>query len=238
MSEEHILDYLPAYALECLDEEDELRVAEHLATCQTCRLELQSYQGLVEELPLAIAEREPPPGLKEKILQRARESKGHAAAMPGPSRQSWLARLRALSTWPAFSLVLILVLGASNLLLWGRLNTLESQSRTQLMTILLQGTPSTPDATGLVVVSLDGTHGTLVVDQLPVLGETQQYQLWLIRDGKRTSGGIFSVDDKGYKSLYVKSPQPLVSFSSFGITIEPAGGSPAPTGDKVLGGDL
>ena len=238
MSEEHVLDYLPAYALECLDEEDELRVAEHLASCQTCQLELQAYQGLVEELPLAMTEREPPAGLKEKILQRARESKGHVATLPGTPRQGWLVRLRAVPVWSALSLVLVLVLGGSNLLLWGRLNTLENQSRNHLMTILLQGTSATPDATGLMVVSLDGSHGTLVVDRLPVLGQTQQYQLWLIRDGKRTSGGVFSVDEKGYKSLYVKSPEPLVSYSAFGITVEPKGGSPAPTGDKVLGGEL
>jgi anti-sigma-K factor RskA len=34
------------------------------------------------------------------------------------------------------------------------------------------------------------------------------------------------------------SEQPLKAFSTFGITIEPAGGSPGPTGDKVLGGGL
>jgi anti-sigma-K factor RskA len=136
------------------------------------------------------------------------------------------------------SLVLILVLGASNLFLWGRLNTLESRQRASLRAVLLEGTAAAPNGTGLLVISLDGTHGTLVVDRLPVLSESQQYQLWLTRDGQRTSGGVFSVDEKGYKGMYIKSPEPLDSYTGVGITIEPAGGSPGPTGEKVLGGSL
>lgn len=106
------------------------------------------------------------------------------------------------------------------------------------MAVQFQGTNAAPNATGLLVISLDGMHGTMVVDQLPVLGEAEQYQLWLIQDGERTSGGVFSVDTQGYKSLYIDSPEPLASYSAFGITVEPAGGSPGPTGEKVLGGEL
>jgi anti-sigma-K factor RskA len=230
--EEHVFDLLPAYALGCLDREDDLRVAEHLAACKLCRGELEGYRALVADLPFAVAESDPPPNLKEAILQRARRAKGIKPAAPKmPLWQRW-------TSWSMVSLVLILVFGASNLLLWGRLNMLESRQRTSLKTVLLQGTTSAPNATGLLVISLDGTHGTLVVDQLPVLSESQQYQLWLIRDGQRTSGGVFSVDEKGYKGMYIKSPEPLDSYMGFGITVEPAGGSGGPTGDKVLGGDL
>jgi anti-sigma-K factor RskA len=35
--------------------------------------------------------------------------------------------------------------------------------------------------------------------------------------------------------VQVVAPQPLDTYSALGITIEPAGGSPAPTGPKVLG---
>ena len=88
------------------------------------------------------------------------------------------------------------------------------------------------------MVSTDGEHGTLVVDGLPALDEERQYQLWLIEDGQRTSGGVFSVNPEGYGSLWVLSPEPLSGYSAFGITIEPAGGSPGPTGAKVLGSTL
>ena len=235
MIEGHVIDLLPAYALGCLDKEDDLLVAEHLAACKSCRLEMDSYARLVADLPFAMRESDPPPDLKEKILRRARAADLPAA---GPSRPSLWFRLGATPAWSLLSLVLVLVLGASNLLLWGRLNSFETRGPAGLMTIHLQGTDAAPNATGLLVISLDGTHGTMVVDQLPALGEASQYQLWLIRDGNRTSGGVFSVDAKGYKSVYVASPEPLVSYSAFGVTIEPAGGSPGPTGEKVLGGEL
>ena len=90
----------------------------------------------------------------------------------------------------------------------------------------------------MLVISSDGEHGTLVVDGLPPLDASQQYQLWLIQDGQRTSGGIFSVDGEGYGSLWITSPKPLISYQAVGITVEPAGGSPAPTGERVLGGEL
>jgi anti-sigma-K factor RskA len=60
----------------------------------------------------------------------------------------------------------------------------------------------------------------------------------LIQDGERTSGGVFSVKQGGYAAKVIYAPLPLADYSSFGVTIEPAGGSPSPTGDKVLGGNL
>lgn len=235
--EEHVIDLLPAYALGCLDREDDLRVAEHLSTCRLCRGELEGYRSLVADLPYAVAQSDPPPGLKEAILQRARQTEGVVPVVKIP----WWRRLTGLGltpSWSLVSLVLVLVLGASNLFLWSRLNTIERRQQNTLRTILLQGTENAPIATGMLVISLDGAHGTLVVDRLPVLTESQQYQLWLIKDGQRTSGGVFSVDEKGYKGMYIRSPEPLIDYTSFGITIEPAGGSPAPTGKKVLGDEL
>ena len=226
------------YNVQCHASEERLHVAEHLAACRNCRGELESYRSLVADLPFAVAESDPPPGLKEAILQRAHQAKGIAPAAPKTPWWQRLPWLRAVPAWSLVSLVLVLVLGASNLLLWGRLSTLESRQQASLRTIQLQGTETAPNATGMLVISLDGSHGTLVVDRLPVLSESQQYQLWLIRDGKRTSGGVFSVDEKGYKGMYIKSPEPLDSYTGVGITVEPAGGSPGPTGEKVLGGTL
>jgi anti-sigma-K factor RskA len=140
--------------------------------------------------------------------------------------------------WGIASLLLIFILGLSNLFLWGRLNEIERVSQSVILSIPLQGTDATPQAVGMLVVSQDGEHGTLVVDGLPALDEMSQYQLWLIRDEQRTNGGIFSVDEEGYGNLWVSSPEPLLSYSAFGITVEPAGGSPGPTGVKVLGGEL
>jgi anti-sigma-K factor RskA len=71
-----------------------------------------------------------------------------------------------------------------------------------------------------------------------MLGSDQQYQLWLVLDDERTSGGVFSVDYYGYGAMVIHAPRPLNEYTSFGVTVEPAGGSPAPTGEKVLGGEF
>lgn len=97
-------------------------------------------------------------------------------------------------------------------------------------------TPAT--ASGVMVISQDGVSSTLVVDGLPALEAGKQYQLWLIRNGQSASDGVFSVAPDGYGMMVVQSSRPLTDYSSFGITIEPAGGSPGPTGKKVLGGKL
>lgn len=236
----HVTELIPAYALDILDEAETKLVRDHLQTCTYCQDELRAYQRVVEDLPLAVAEVEPPAHLKEKILQQARGAKN---ASPPSANRSWWQELKERlffrsPAWGLVSLVLILVLGASNLFLWQRLNRLESESRQALATVMLTGTELTPGATGLMIISRDGEHGSLVVDGLPLLDDSQQYQVWLIRNGQRASGGVFSVYDEGYGVLKLDAPEPLDSYQAVGITIEPAGGSPGPTGERVLGGEI
>jgi anti-sigma-K factor RskA len=49
---------------------------------------------------------------------------------------------------------------------------------------------------------------------------------------------VFSVSKEGYGALTVAAEQPLNIYSALGITVEPRGGSPGPTGEKVMGGSL
>lgn len=236
--EEHVFDLLPGYALGSLDEEELLQVARHLPVCAACRQELSTYWDAVDELVLSMPLRTPPPGLKNKVLRRVAP-----AAKPAVRSQS--ARpVRRWFTWPlglslgALALVIILVLGLSNLLLWRQVTELQTRvPDAHMQLVRLGGTPEAAETRGYLMVFKNETYGTLVVENAPQLDPEHQYQLWLIRDGKRTSGGVFSVDKDGYGTLQVWAKQPLDSFPSFGVTVEPAGGSPGPTGQKVLGGE-
>jgi anti-sigma-K factor RskA len=49
---------------------------------------------------------------------------------------------------------------------------------------------------------------------------------------------VFSTDEKSYGGTRIRAPRSLLDYSEVGITIEPAGGSPQPTGPRVLGGPL
>jgi anti-sigma-K factor RskA len=70
-----------------------------------------------------------------------------------------------------------------------------------------------------------------------VLDEAHTYQVWLIQpDGHRTSGGLFHPEPgQPFVSVVIPSERPFSDFTGLGVTIEPAGGSPAPTGVRVLG---
>lgn len=236
----HVYDLLGAYALGCLEGEEQSLVETHLLTCSTCQMELEAYRSVVADLPLAVIQRDPPPELKARLLDRV--SKRRQPVRPVDKRPWWLVSWEALRlntpAWGFASLVVMMVLGLGNLLLWIQLSEAREVTVGELPRLVLTATDASPGAVGVLVLSQNGEYGTLVVDGLPELSPAEQYQLWLIRDGQRTSGGVFSVDDEGYGSLVVESPEALLSYSAFGVTVEPAGGSPGPTGSKVLGTDL
>ena len=263
MVEEHVQGLLPAYALGCLDEQELLQVARHLPRCALCRAELETYWATAEQLAFAVPAMVPPPQLKSKIMARVGQQAARvgqqaervdtqaARAVPAGSRAGqsggtvggWLAALfgpsRPANLGWAVALLLVLGLATSNLLLWGQVNALQARVPDGDMQIVsLLGTPNAPSAQGYLMIFENETYGTLVVENAPPLDPGLQYQLWLIRDGKRTSGGVFSVTEEGYAALQIDANQPLKTYPSFGVTVEPYGGSPGPTGQKVMGGDL
>jgi anti-sigma-K factor RskA len=61
------------------------------------------------------------------------------------------------------------------------------------------------------------------------------YELWLVpTEGSPVGAGLFNTDSRGNGQVILLSlPQGLTA-KAFAVTIEPAGGVPAPTGPKVL----
>jgi anti-sigma-K factor RskA len=244
---DHVYDLIPAYALDCLDPVEVTQVTEHLAGCSECQAELRAYQAVVDQLPLAAPDMQPSVSTKEGLMRRIQssvQSDMPSQAHPTEAKPSLWLRMsdwlqKSSPAWGLAGMALIAVLLVSNLVLIGQVSALKTAGgETALQVINLAGTSNTPQATGVIIMSKNGEQGTLVVDRLPALDPNHQYQLWLNKAGERDSGGVFSVDNAGYASLWVWSPDPLADYTSFGITVEPKGGSPGPTGQKVLGGNL
>lgn len=238
MVEKHVLDLIPGYAAGSASKEEQEQVESHLKFCESCQEELDSYNQVVKYLPLAVKTSPAPPELKQRLISRVREESQIQtnSAETGFWDSIRVAFNRNFHVWGAASLVLVVALLVSNFLLWERLKNVESASQSAMVTVELMGTDYKPDASGMLVMSRDGEYGVLIVDRLPELSEFEQYQLWLIQDGERINGGVFSVNEDGYGSMLVASSAPLSKYNGFGITIEPKGGSPGPTGAKVLGG--
>lgn len=235
--ETHVLDLLPAYALGSLDAAEAGHVEKHLLSCWICRDESNALQTVAEQLSLAAPAATPSPDLKGRLMQRVQSARTQPHLPVRSARRPWLERL--LPVWALASLGFIIALVVFNLTLWQRLNQLEFVTAPGgMQAIPLSGTDQAPDATGFVIVGADGRNGAVVVDGLPHLDESWQYQVWLIRDGERTSGAIFSTDEESYGGMRIKAPGSLLEYSSLDITVEPAGGSLQPTGEVVLGGLL
>jgi anti-sigma-K factor RskA len=256
MMEDLVADLLPGYALGSLDEDELIQVARHLPTCDRCRNELISFWQTADHLAMALPLRSPSPDLRARILSRVEQTQVKTASLPPvqsavplrarPSRtERWRVLLNSLFVprmgmlAAGLALILVLILSVSNFLMWKRVSDIQALVPAGNMRLVnLKGTSNAPVARGYLMVFKNEKYGSLVVEDAPALQAGTQYQLWLIKDGIRTNGGVFSVNAQGYATLEINSSLTLESYQSVGITVEPSGGSPAPTGEKVLGGDL
>ena len=234
----HVTDLLPAYALDSLDEDEAVQVSEHLSDCTECQSELYAFQAVAAQLSLTGPVSDPPPDLKRQLFDRVQKPLPTAETPVQKPQEPWIPRL--LSAWSVVSLVLILALGLGSVYLWQRIIRLEESNRPGGMyAFSLIGTEKIPDAAGFLIIGADGRNGAIIVDKLPPLDpETEEYQLWLIRDGEHTSGALLAVDEMGYGGRRVSAPDNLLTYSAVRMTIEPVGGSHNPTGEVVLVGTL
>jgi hypothetical protein len=204
----------------------------HLQTCQACRNEVQICEELVSRLAFSAPLREPDAGLREKLRKRVRASQPFAWF--GRLLQAW-PRMVPAATLCSFLLAAVLGLNQINQGVGGRIG---GDLFADVRIVALTGTPAIPEASGNLLLAPDETCGLLSVRNLRPLEPSQHYQLWLIRSGQPSSGGVFSVSEEGQGRLLLDSALPLEGYQAFGITIEPFGGSPGPTGPKVLSGEL
>jgi len=234
MNGDHPIDLLPAFALGCLEDGEREAVRRHLHDCDDCRRKLAAYQEVTDHLAFGAPVDSPPDLLKQRLMARI---------APRPRAFAWLEKLAV--NWPRLipatavaGLILVIALGVSNINLRQQMVHRNMSAGEYTRLVWLQATAEAPGASGTLIVGPDESRALLLVDALIPLASQSQYQLWLIKDGRRTSGGVFSVTADGRAQLMVAAGRPLADFDAFGITIEPSGGSPGPTGKKVLGGKM
>lgn len=96
----------------------------------------------------------------------------------------------------------------------------------------LAGTESAPGANGAFYQR--GDQAILVIAGLAPLPTDQTYQLWLIpADGAPVPSGLLAVAEGTRAQQTIAIPGDAQAYAAVGISIEPAGGSPAPTGPIV-----
>ncbi len=103
---------------------------------------------------------------------------------------------------------------------------------------MMKGMEVNPVGYGKII--WDPEHGTAIlqVSNLPAVPSNKDYQLWVIKDKKPISAGVFSVHDTNaaffrIENLAVTNPKEI---GAFAVTLEPKGGMPQPTGDMYMKG--
>jgi len=99
----------------------------------------------------------------------------------------------------------------------------------------LTGTEMAPRAHARLAYNKAG-KAMMVADELPPAPAGKDYQIWFIAEGKPVPGGVFKPDQQGHVEMLGEIPANARSASAFAITLEPQGGTSAPTGQKFLQG--
>lgn len=236
MKHDQIHEILPAYALGCLDEAEAELVSGHLATCAKCNEQFIEYRGTVDALAYGSPSISPPDSLKQKLMQRIQSTaKKPSVLQPASKRWKWKSLWQPFSpAWAFASLALVISLSVINLMQWHNTQTLQQEVAVELLVLKMKGTHRAPKGDGTFVISQDRKKGVLVASDLPIPDGSQQYQLWMKKNGQQVSGGVFSVTPTGYAVVEIQSKESLSSFRSFEVTLEPAGGSPTQTGHLYM----
>jgi anti-sigma-K factor RskA len=259
-----IEELLPFYALDALSDEERELVESYLVEHPEAREQMNDLHSAASALPYGIAPVEPPRQVKDALMRRvnADAAARSRSAVQTPAQPSH--RLGWFDNWfQVFSVgvaaiaivwVIVLNLQVSRLQteIAGLHDTLAAQSNSleqiianlpksppsNVITVSLKGTNVQPRAHGQLIVDPKEQSAVLIVAGLPKLEANQTYQVWLIKGDKPVSAGLLTVDENGQGVVIVTSEEAISSFKSLGISVEPQGGSPQPTGDIVVLSDI
>ncbi|NEC84842.1 anti-sigma factor [Streptomyces sp. SID12501] len=233
-----------AYALHALSDTENTAFERHLAGCEACAQETAELSATAARMGLAVATT-PPAGLREQVLRRItsvrQETPGRPAAQALAVRSG--PRARTLSRWAlAACLAAATALGGTTL--WQHQQAEDARDRARSATQAtdeIAAVLAAPDArtraagltggaTGTVVVSRGRDRAVFFVSGMASPPGGKVYQLWFDEDGTMRPAGLM---DPARSDQAVLLRGSVDGASGMGITVEPDGGSKAPTSAPV-----
>jgi anti-sigma-K factor RskA len=206
-------DDVGAYLLGALNDLERQAFERHLTGCSECQEEVERLRPAAEALPGSVVQLQPPPGLKRRLMA---EVEGDVA----PTRRAWLPRLRGPRlAFAAAALVLGLAIGFGVAQLGG------DDTRTVAVTVA----KAMPDAGGTLEV--EGDNATLRLHDMPELGSSRVYQVWLQRGEKLVPARTFKVGSNGRGDVDVPN---VNDAQGVYVTREARGGAQVPSEDPIV----
>ncbi|AYG78226.1 Anti-sigma-K factor RskA [Streptomyces hundungensis] len=233
-----------AYALHALSDEEHATFERHLRACDACVQEVRELAATAGKLGLAVSV-VPPLELKDAVLRRIAAVRQDPPQTPAPARTT--GRRFRPGRWSRFALAACLAAaaGLGGIAVWQhqRADDAQQQARAaQQQSEQLAQVLAAPDAKATTGTLKDGATGTLVVAHsrnqavfvasgLPHPPDGKVYQLWLNDAGTMRPAGLLT-PSRTTEAVLLAGP--VNRASGMGITVEPAGGSPAPTSGPLV----
>lgn len=229
-----------AYALDALEARESAAFEGHLGSCDSCVEELRGMHETTAAMASSVAQAPPEP-LRSRVLLLAttiRQVDSDAAAEVvdlslARSRRSGVNRV--LVGVAAAAVLAVGVLGVSTYQANQRANdaVLAAEQITAVFAedeaVLRRTEVSGGGKATLAVLPANG-DAAFLASSLPDLGPDKAYQLWAIGQEGATSVGLLE-PKSGRAAQLVELPVDAIAFA---MSVEPAGGSPAPSTEPVL----
>ena len=230
---------IPAYAIGALDDRDIAALEAHLRTCVSCQNELAEYQSVSASLLTAVPPKQPPAALRTRLAGRL------PSARRTTTRPQSTFSLNRLALGLTF--IALLVLNFASFMQLRQIHSqqarLSSQFENAQAALVMLSSPNVvmlpvlgETVSGTLLLDRERNQAVLVTQNLPPLSESQIYQIWLVKpNGGRDSAGLFRPESgQSYTTQDISTSQPFSNYLGIGVTVEPAGGSDAPTGERVF----
>ncbi len=227
-----------AYALDALDERERMAFEAHYPSCEVCRADVVAFRATLTQVAAAQST-VPPTSMKARVMAEVAQTRQLSPHLP--DRVTDLAERRRRrqrtvgSVFAAAAAVLLVVAGTLVLrsgddspAYAGALAEVMESPDAQLVT--LGAGDSGAAGTVKVAWSSDGARAVLLGDGLSAAPEGTAYELWLIAGGVPQPMRVLQQADDGTLRAVIDID---AAPEAWGVTIEPAGGSSAPTG-KIL----
>lgn len=232
-----VRELLPAVALGAADPAETARAEAHLAECPVCREELEGLRAGAGVLAVDVPQRAPSPALREAVMSAVREDAARRAEReeaPAPARAPRRDRWRVLRTGPGLAIAcavaaLVVAIAVS-------VTVRDSGgSSTGVTTVAVAGTPDAPGVTGHMVYVADEDTAIVNLDHLPALPAGEAYQLWVLRDGRARSAGLFEATGPARARRVVTG---LAGADALAVTAQPRTNTTTPEGPILLNAPL
>lgn len=233
------------YALDALDAADRELFEPHLATCSDCQADVRAHQETARLLGSTVSQ-QPPAALKNDILsaiagieQDQVSDLAETAPKHGVPITSATAPVAEVIDLRSRRRNRVLKAVAAAVILFGvifGLQELNNSAMPSEFAAILESSDAQEavltgegDAQFRVVWSASSGEFAVRGENVPEISSDQTYEFWFVGDGDPVNAGLFTAEDGTVEFDGELPGDPAL----WGITIEPAGGSPAPTSDII-----